>query len=207
MSDIRELFGKISSRYDVMNRIMAFGQDKFWRRKLVEKAELKRSARLLDVGTGTGAVGLEALRSESDVNVIAVDFTPQMIEVGRRGPWGGRIAWCLADAVHLPFPDATFDAVTSAYLVRNVIDVRQAFMEQVRVVRPGGRVVCLETSPQAFFAIQRLVLFYLNEVIPFLGMLVARHRPAYKYLADSTQAFVKPEELAGIMRNVGLRGI
>lgn len=204
---MRGLFGKISSRYDLMNRIMTLGQDKFWRRQVVEMAAVKGGGRLLDVGAGTGAIGREALRRKSDLQVTAVDFSPQMVEVGRHGPCGGRIVWCLADALHLPFPDATFDAVMSGYLVRNVIDVRRAFKEQIRVVKPGGRIVCLETSPQPFPVARLLVLFYLKVLIPLLGCLVARNRRAYRYLTDSTQAFLRPEQLASIMRSVGLRGI
>ena len=170
-------------------------------------ATVRAGGRLLDVGAGTGAIGREALRRKSGLQVTAVDVSPQMIEVGRHGSWGGKIAWCLADALHLPFPDATFDAVTSGYLVRNVIDVRRAFMEQVRVVKPGGRIVCLETSPQPFSVVRPLVLFYLKVLIPLLGCLVARNKRSYRYLTDSTQAFLRPEQLVSIMRSVGVRAI
>jgi demethylmenaquinone methyltransferase/2-methoxy-6-polyprenyl-1,4-benzoquinol methylase len=201
------LFGKISSRYDLMNTIITFGQDRLWRRQVVEMATVRAGGRLLDVGAGTGAIGREALRSTPGLQVTAVDFSPQMVEVGRRAPWGEKITWCLADALDLPFPDATFDAVTSGYLVRNVIDVRRAFMEQVRVAKPGGRIVCLETSPQPFSVVQPLVLFYLKVLIPLLGCLIARNRRAYRYLGDSTQAFLRPEQLASIMSSSGVKGV
>jgi demethylmenaquinone methyltransferase/2-methoxy-6-polyprenyl-1,4-benzoquinol methylase len=109
--------------------------------------------------------------------------------------------------LQLPFPDATFDAVTSGYLVRNVIDVHRAFEEQMRVVKPGGRVVCLETSPAPRNALRPLVLFHLKVVIPLLGYLIARNRAAYMYLPQSTQAFKTPDQLALIMESIGLKDV
>jgi demethylmenaquinone methyltransferase/2-methoxy-6-polyprenyl-1,4-benzoquinol methylase len=201
------MFGQISDRYDLMNRLMAFGQDRAWRRQAVWAAELPPAGFLLDVGTGTGDIALEALQENSALKVMAVDFCPQMMQVGRHRPGGLKIFWCQADALELPFPDAIFDAVTSGYLVRNVTDVHQALKEQMRVVKPGGRVVCLETSPANRNALRPLVLFYLKFVIPLLGHLIARNRAAYIYLPKSTQKFMTPDQLAVIMEGVGLKGV
>jgi len=201
------MFGQISDRYDLMNRFMALGQDRAWRRQAVSAAALPPGGLLLDVGSGTGDIALEALRSDSTLRVIAVDFSSQMMQVGRRRPGGRMIFWCHTDALQLPFPDATFDAVTSGYLVRNVIDVRRAFEEQMRVVKPGGRVVCLETSPARRNALLPLVLFHLKVVIPLLGCLIARNRAAYMYLPQSTQAFKTPDQLALIMEGTGLKDV
>jgi len=117
---------------------------------------------------------------------------------------GEGVRWCLADALDLPFPDATFDAAVSGYLVRNVTDIRRAFEEQMRVVKPGGRVVCLETSPPPRTIVLPLVRLYLKTVIPLLGYLLTGHRRPYRYLADSTQHFMKSSQLASIMRDVGI---
>ena len=201
---VRRMFGRISGRYDLMNRLMTFGQDRSWRRYVIRKAELPIGGRLLDVGTGTGDIALEALRRDQTLIVTALDFSLRMMQVGRRRPDGQRVHWCHADALKLPFPDAHFDAVTSGYLIRNVIDVRQAFAEQMRVVRPGGRVVCLDTSPVPGNALRPFVLFHLKVVIPLLGYLVTRNRAAYMYLPESTEAFMIPDQLASTMRSVGL---
>ena len=115
-----------------------------------------------------------------------------MMRVGRRRPGGDRIAWCAADALSLPFADASFDAVTSGYLLRNVADRAGAFREQARVVRPGGRVVCLDTSPPPPSPLRPLVRLYLRRVIPLLGRMVAGDRPAYAYLSASTEGFKPP---------------
>jgi demethylmenaquinone methyltransferase/2-methoxy-6-polyprenyl-1,4-benzoquinol methylase len=150
---------------------------------------------------------MEAQRQEPTLHVIAADFTFEMIQVGRRRPGGERLGWCGADALHLPFPDATFNAVTSGYLIRNVFDIRQAFEEQVRVIKPGGRVLCLETSPPPRSALRPFLFFYFKTIIPLLGSLVAGDRAAYTYLPDSTEAFITPENLASIMRVAGLQDV
>lgn len=204
---LRDMFGQISDRYNLINRLIALGQDRVWRRKAVHAAALPPGGLLLDVGSGTGDIALEALRIDATLRIIAVDFSAQMMRVGCRRPNGQRIFWCQTDALELPFPDATFDAVTSGYLVRNVIDVRRAFEEQIRVVKPGGRVVCLETSPPQRTALRPLVLFHFKVVIPLLGYLIARNRPAYRYLPQSTQAFMTPDQLAVIMKNIGLEEV
>ena len=204
---VREMFGQISSHYDLINRLITLGQDRYWRRQVVSKALLPLCGRLLDVGTGTGEIALEALRLDSSISVTALDFSFQMMMVGRRRPAGQKVFWCNADALQLPFPDATFDAVTSGYLVRNVIDVRQAFEEQMRVVRAGGRVVCLDTAPVPRNVLRLPVLFHLKTVIPLLGALLARNMAAYTYLSQSTQAFMTPEKLASTMRSAGLKDV
>jgi demethylmenaquinone methyltransferase / 2-methoxy-6-polyprenyl-1,4-benzoquinol methylase len=204
---VREMFGRISDRYDLMNRLITLGRDRSWRRYVVKKAALPRGGRLLDVGTGTGNISLEALRRDPTLSLTATDFSFRMMQVGRRRPTGQKVFWCHADALQLPFPDAFFDAVTSGYLIRNVIDPRRAFEEQMRVVKPGGRVVCLETSPVPRSELRPFVLFHLKVVIPLLGYLLTRNRDAYMYLPESTQAFMTPDQLASIMRNVGLKDV
>ena len=204
---VREMFGRISGRYDLMNRLITLGRDRSWRRYVVKKTALPRGGRLLDVGTGTGDIALGALRRDPTLSLTAMDFSFRMMQVGRRRPTGQSVLWCQADALNLPFPDAIFDGVTSGYLIRNVIDARQAFKEQMRVVRPGGRVVCLDTSPVPRSALRPFVLFHLKVVIPLLGYLLTRNRDAYIYLPESTQAFMTPDQLASIMRNVGLKDV
>jgi demethylmenaquinone methyltransferase/2-methoxy-6-polyprenyl-1,4-benzoquinol methylase len=201
------MFGKISARYDLINRLISLGRDRFWRRYAVKKAALPKGGQLLDVGTGTGDIALEALCRDPALRVTAVDFSLQMMMVGRRRPAGQKILWCNADALQLPFPDAMFDAVVSGYLVRNVTDVHQAFEEQIRVAKPGGKIVCLDTSPVPPTALRPFILFYLRVVIPLLGSVLARNRAAYMYLPSSTQAFMTPDQLASTMRNAGLQDV
>jgi len=204
---IRDMFGRISNHYDLINRLMTLGQDRYWRRHVVKKAALPMGGRLLDVGTGTGDIALEALRRDPGLRVAAVDFSLRMTDVGRGRPGGQRILSCCADALKLPFADATFDAVTSGYLIRNVIDPRRAFEEQIRVVKPGGRVVCLDTAPVPSKVLRIPLLFHLKIVLPLIGALIARNMAAYTYLCKSTQAFMTPEQLASTMRIAGLKDV
>ena len=206
-NDVRSMFDRIAGRYQLMNALMTFGRDRAWRRAVVLAAELPAGGRLLDLASGTGDIALEALRLVAGVRIAAADFSLEMMRVGRRRPGGERIAWCAADALSLPFADASFDAVTSGYLLRNVTDRVGAFREQARVVRPGGRVVCLDTSPPPASALQPLVRLYLRRIIPLLGRLIAGERSAYAYLTASTEEFKTPPELAAVMRDAGLVGV
>jgi len=204
---VQEMFDRIAGRYRLMNRLITFGQDRRWRREVVREAMLPPGGRLLDAASGTGDIAQEALRSTRGVQAVGTDFSLEMMKVGRRLPGGESILWCASDALELPFPDGTFDAVTSGYLLRNVSDPERAFREQCRVVRPGGRVVCLDTSPPPPSLLRPLILLHLRVVIPLLGRLVAGDRSAYAYLTSSTEAFKTPGELAGIMSQAGLRDI
>lgn len=198
------MFDRIARRYDLMNRLMTFGRDQSWRRYVVQQAALPRGGRLLDVATGTGDIMFEALKRDRSVLAVGADFARGMMTVGLRRTMGGCAAWTQSDALALPFSDASFDSVTSGYLMRNVIDVPGAFREQMRVIRPGGKVVCLDTSPPPRNLLRPFILIHLKYIIPMLGRLVSGNPDAYKYLPESTQAFKSPEELADIMRSVGL---
>jgi len=203
--NIRKMFKSISGRYDLLNTLITFGRDKSWRKCVVLEASLKQDALILDAGTGTGKILQEALRSCGSIKAFGADFTMEMMLAGKERE--SRISWCCADALNLPFPDAVFDAVTSGYLIRNVTDVRRAFMEQVRAVKPGGRVVCLETSPPPQNILRPFILLYLKFIIPMLGFLFAGNKNAYRYLTSSTESFKTPEDLSLIMRDAGLYDI
>jgi len=202
--DVQAMFDRIAGRYQFMNALMTFGRDRAWRRAVVLAAALPAGGRLLDLASGTGDIALEALRLDAGARVTAADFSLEMMRVGRRRPGGDRIAWCAADALSLPFADASFDAVTSGYLLRNVTDHVGVFRERARVVRPGGRVVCLDTSPPPASPLQPLVRLYLRRIIPLLGRLIAGEHSAYTYLSASTEGFKTPSELAAIMGEAGL---
>lgn len=201
---VRSMFSGISAHYVLMNRLITLGMDSYWRRRLVEAACFPRGALVLDVGSGTGDIPLEAAKVDGGFRIVAVDFTPEMISEGRKRKGAERILWCCADGSRLPFRDRAFDGVVSGYLLRNVEDLREAIREQVRVVKPEGRVAALDTSPPPSGLMQPLVLLYFRFVIPLLGQAIARKRAAYEYLARSTRAFMEPGKLAKIMEEEGL---
>lgn len=204
---VREMFARISRRYDLMNRIMTLGQDQRWRRMVVALCALPPGGRLLDVATGTGDIAFIARRLRPDVEVVGVDFTWEMMAVGRTKAGSPEVRFVQGDALALPFADNSFDAACSGFMMRNVVDIAQAFAEQRRVVRPGGRVVCLEITHPRFGPWRRLFHLYFFHVVPFIGGLVSGHRDAYTYLPHSTLPFPDADSLADIMRRVGLRNV
>ena len=204
---VEAMFNRIARRYDLMNRLMTFGRDQAWRRFVVKQAALTSGDCLLDVATGTGDIMFEALKQESSLRATGLDFAHEMMRVGQGRDYGDAVSWSRGDALALPFSDHTFDAVTSGYLMRNVIDVIGAFKEQLRVVRPGGRVVCLDTSPPPRNLLRPFIIIHLRFVIPLLGRLITGDASAYEYLPESTQAFKTPEELANLMRRAGLEDV
>lgn len=200
---VQGMFARIAPRYDLMNRLMTFGQDGRWRQALLRRAQLPPAGRLLDLGTGTGDIALAALNQPAQPQVVGGDFTLEMMRIGQQRPDGQRVRWAGTDALNLPFPDNTFDAVVSGYLLRNVADVRRAWAEQFRVLKPGGRVVCLDTTPPARNLLYPFIQLHLHVVIPTLGRLVAGHSEAYTYLPDSTENFLPADQLAERMRTAG----
>ncbi len=204
---VRSMFGRISSTYVLMNRLITFGMDAVWRRRLLETAAFPKGGLVLDVGSGTGDISLQAVRMDKKMRAVAVDFTPEMMREGRRREGAERILWCLGDACRLPFRDRAFDGVVSGYLLRNVGELREAIREQVRVVKWHGRVAALDTSPPPPGLLRPMILAYFRFAIPLLGQAIARDRVAYEYLPRSTKGFLEPGHLARIMEEEGLEDV
>jgi demethylmenaquinone methyltransferase/2-methoxy-6-polyprenyl-1,4-benzoquinol methylase len=204
---VRAMFASIAPRYDQMNRLMTLGQDGAWRREVVRRAALAAGHRVLDLGTGTGDIALEALRQAPEVLAVGADFTPEMMRVGRSRAGGARVRWVVADALHLPFARGIFEAVASGYLLRNVADLPQALGEQHRVLGTEGRVVCLDTTPPPRNVLRPFIRFHLHVMIPLVGRVITGSSAAYTYLPDSTEAFHSAEKVADRLRGVGFREV
>ena len=205
--DVRRMFTRIAGRYDLLNRLMTLGQDRRWRRQTIAKLRLNPHDRLLDIGAGTGDLVIEALRQDRTLNVIAADFTPAMIRQGQSREVTPHVRWVVADAQALPFASKTFDAVVCGFLLRNVEDVDQALREQVRILRSGGRVASLDTTPPKNGIIRPLIQLYYRWVIPFLGRCIARDEYAYRYLPESSQSFLPAPLLAHKFISNGFSGV
>ncbi len=204
---VQNMFARIAGKYDLMNRLMTMGQDIGWRKTVVALAALPAGGRLLDLGTGTGDIAAEALHTTPSILPVGGDFTLEMMQVGRADPVRKPIRFTGSDALNLPFPDNSFDAVTSGYLMRNVVDVNRAWREQYRVLRPGGRVVCLDTTPPPHNLLYPFINFHLHIVIPTLGRLIAGASDAYTYLPDSTENFLPADKLAERMTQAGFKNV
>ncbi len=202
---VQAMFSRIAYRYDLMNRLMTFGQDRYWRAEVIRRAALPTGGRLLDLGTGTGDLAIDALRLPG-VSAVAGDFTLEMMLVGHRRLQARRQhepAWSGADALHLPFREQVFDAVVSGFLMRNVSDVERALREQRRVLRPGGRVVILDTTRPKPNLLTPVINIHMHRVIPALGKLLTGEGEAYTYLPDSTENFLSAEQLAARLQAAG----
>lgn len=208
---VREMFTRIAQRYDLMNSLMTFGRHQAWRRVAARMAEPQPGSLALDVATGTGDLALALLAETSVHCVIGVDFSEGMLRVGqeklRRKDSGGRVRLVVGDALCLPFPDKTFACVTSAFLLRNLVDLTQGIAEMRRVTQAGGRVVALEITEPALPGWRHLFGWYFHRLVPWLGALVSGDREAYTYLPQSVERFVTPEELGRLMEGVGLRAV
>ncbi|MGE5221181.1 MAG: ubiquinone/menaquinone biosynthesis methyltransferase [Omnitrophica WOR_2 bacterium] len=201
---IKDMFSRIAPHYDRMNRLMTAGQDARWRREVIRLAALPQQGRLLDLGAGTGDLAREALRQNPDCQPVAVDFSMEMMKIGYSKSRLSRITWAAGDVQRLPFLDGYFDAIFSGFLLRNVKDIRIALQEQVRVLKPGGRVVVLDTTPPPNTLFAPFIKLHLHVGIPLLGRLVARQPEAYRYLPASTESFLDAAQLAARMVNAGL---
>lgn len=209
-ADVREMFGRIVGRYDVMNRLMTGGRDRAWRGLAVREALFgypRGTARVIDVATGTGDLAL-ALVAAGAGEVVGVDFAEPMLEVAAAKALSkravGSVTWITADAMNLPFADGAFDACTVAFGLRNMPDYQQAIVEMTRIIRPGGRFVCLEMTPLHAPLIGSLFGWYFERVVPFVGGLLSGDSEAYRYLPTSVAAFPNGATLASMMERAGL---
>ncbi len=202
---VQDLFTRIASRYDLMNRLMTGGQDQRWRKEVIRRAGLHPRASLLDLGAGTGDLARTALALQPTARITAADFTLEMMRAGRKP--GEALGWANADALSLPFPAETYEAVVSGFLMRNVIDRLAALREQYRVLKPKGRIVILDTTRPKRNLLSPFIWLHMHIVIPFLGTLLSGQRDAYTYLPDSTEAFLSAEELANQMTSAGFKRI
>jgi demethylmenaquinone methyltransferase/2-methoxy-6-polyprenyl-1,4-benzoquinol methylase len=206
---VNRMFAQIAPTYDVVNRLMTFGLDQGWRKVVVREAAPPLGGKALDVATGTGDIALAlAPKVGPTGEVIASDFCLEMMLPGpakaAKAGVGSWVRWVAADALQLPFPDNSFDCVTTGFAMRNVVNIEQAFRDMMRVVKPGGRVVCLEVARPKFALVRWGHQLYFNKIVPLLGRLISRHKEAYTYLPASAEKFPPPEELKSIMERAGL---
>lgn len=204
---VERMFDSISPKYDLLNRVFSLGIDQGWRRKVMRLVSQEPVERLLDVATGTADLAI--LASKNVKNVIGVDISEGMLEHGRtkvtKKGLQDRVLLQRADSVDLPFPDASFDAVTVAFGVRNFEQLEKGIGEMRRVLKPNGRLFVLEFSKPTHAPMKQLFRFYFHRVMPFFGKLVSKDKAAYTYLPKSVDAFPEGADFVRIMEGVGLR--
>lgn len=205
---VRTMFTRIARRYDLMNALMTFGRHQAWRRVAGRATIAAPEGRVLDLATGTADLALAIVEASPHRRVVGADFSLGMLAEARRklrARGVAHVALVGADALALPFADATFACVASAFLLRNLADLEQGLREMRRVTRPGGRVVALEIVRPTLPGFAPLFALYFHRLVPALGAAVAGDRAAYRYLPDSVARFATPDELVALMRQAGLR--
>ena len=204
---VRDVFDSVASRYDLMNDLMSLGVHRLWKAAMMDWLAPRSGMRLLDVGGGTGDIAL-LFRERGGGAVTVVDINAEMLKVGRdkamdKGIIGG-IEWIEGDAEDLPVADASADIYTTAFCLRNVTHIDRALNEARRVLKPGGRFMCLEFSQVSLPGLEKLYETYSFKVLPFLGKKVAGDREAYQYLAESIRRFPAQEPFAKMIAEAGL---
>ena len=202
--EVQVMFDRVAPRYDLMNLLISAFQEPRWRRRLVTRSGLRPGGSALDVASGTGKVAFDLWRrTQPGGRVQGVDLSPGMTAVARERYAGhDGLDYAVGDALSLPTADASFDAATIAFGMRNLPDYRRGFAEMARSVRPGGRVLCLEIArPRS--RLSRFMRWWFDRIVPVIGK-VAGQGDAYSYLVKSVQAYPSPERIAEIMVEVGL---
>ena len=214
---VRALFDSVAPRYDLMNDLMSAGIHRWWKSEMVALLRPRAGQRLLDVAGGTGDIALRALPRLSPQGegtgggAIVCDASHAMLAIGRaraldQGILGG-IEWVSADAERLPVADRSVDLYTIGFGLRNVTRIDVALAEARRVLKPGGRFLCLEFTPEISPLLQPLYDLYSFEFVPLLGGIVAGDRDAYRYLVESIRRFPRQGELAEMIARAGLEQV
>jgi len=208
---VQRMFDRIAWRYDLLNRVISFRLDSRWRKKAVSAVVKSGHERILDLGTGTGDLTFAAAKSvRGQGKVIGLDFSFKMIQLARakqQSEGNPRADFLQASALLPPFRDDVFDGVMTAFVLRNVSDLRLFFVQSFRLLKPGGRLVSLDMfpPPKGIFALIYSLYFY--RLMPWIGGFLANDRQAYQYLSDSVRQFVPPEIISEMLEQCGFENV
>lgn len=203
---VEQMFDTISTNYDGLNRVISFGIDVKWRKKVVKMVTETNPESVLDIATGTGDLAISMAKTGAK-EIIGLDLSEGMLAVGRKKieeeKLSGRIEMIQGDSEALPFEDNRFDAITVAFGVRNFENLEKGLSEILRVLKPGGIFVILETSVPTKFPFKQGYLLYSKFMLPLIGKIFSKDKVAYSYLSESAAAFPYGEELNNILRKTG----
>ncbi len=203
---VAQMFDTISENYDGLNRVISFGIDVKWRKKVLKLVSDKNPKTVLDIATGTGDLALLMTKTSAE-KIIGLDISAGMLEVGRKKieakNLSSKIEMLLADSENMPFENNTFDAITVAFGVRNFETLEKGLSEILRVLKPNGIFVILETSVPEKTPFKQGYQFYSKNILPLIGKLFSKDNSAYQYLSDSASVFPYGEALNNILRKIG----
>jgi demethylmenaquinone methyltransferase/2-methoxy-6-polyprenyl-1,4-benzoquinol methylase len=204
---IANMFDAIAPRYDLLNHVLSAGMDRGWRNRAIDALSLPENARVLDVCTGTGDLALAAVAQRQGVTVIGVDFAAEMLRLGlakvRTASLQRQIRLVRGDAARIPVGDATCDAATIGFGIRNVAEPERALAEIARILKPAGRLAILEFGQPRIPGIRTLYTWYFRYLLPLVGRVISKHESAYSYLPASVGTFPPPFEFAKTLAATG----
>ncbi|WP_299778222.1 bifunctional demethylmenaquinone methyltransferase/2-methoxy-6-polyprenyl-1,4-benzoquinol methylase UbiE [uncultured Formosa sp.] len=207
---VTKMFDNISGTYDDLNRVISFGIDIKWRKKVVELVKNTNPDSILDIATGTGDLAINLAETDAE-KIIGLDISPGMLDVGKQKikakKLEGTIEMILGDSENMPFENDTFDAITVAFGVRNFETLEKGLAEILRVLKPNGIFVILETSVPAKTPFKQGYKLYTNNIMPIIGKLFSKDKSAYKYLSDSAAVFPHGEALNNILKKIGFTNV
>jgi demethylmenaquinone methyltransferase / 2-methoxy-6-polyprenyl-1,4-benzoquinol methylase len=207
---VAHMFNNISRRYDLLNHLLSFGVDIYWRKQAIKLLKKANPKTILDIATGTGDFAIEALACKPE-KIIGVDISEGMLEIGKekikKQGLQDKIHLQYGDSEKLPFPENNFDAIIVSYGVRNFENLEKGLSEMHRVLNPGGTVMIVEFSKPTKFPFKQLYNFYFNYILPFIGRLISKDRSAYKYLPESVNAFPDGKRFLEYMTKSGFKNV
>lgn len=207
---VTQMFDTISNEYDGLNRVISFGIDIKWRQRVVDLVKAKQPNNVLDIATGTGDLAINLAQTDAE-KIVGLDISDGMLEVGRKKisakKLDSKIEMVVGDSENLPFEDHSFDAITVAFGVRNFGHLDKGLSEILRVLRPNGLFVILETSVPSKTPYRQGYRFYSKRILPLIGRLFSKDRMAYSYLSESASVFPYGEKLNNILRNIGFTNV
>jgi demethylmenaquinone methyltransferase / 2-methoxy-6-polyprenyl-1,4-benzoquinol methylase len=205
---VKSKFSVIAKRYDLFNDLITQGMHRFWKNFLVEKARLKSSDNALDICCGTGDITQRLKASVGDDgDVIGLDFSSGMLKVAKNRNLASTIYFVKADAMNLPFQDRSMDVVTVGFGLRNLIDISKCLSEVIRVLKPGGRFLCLDMGKVKIPILKFLFKFYFFKIVPIVGKLMYPREDLFDYFPASSVAYPSQEKLAGMLVNIGFEEV
>ncbi len=209
---VRDIFSGIAKKYEQFNAVSSFGAYKVWLAGMMKQAPINAGDDVLDIAGGTGDVSFSVAQAKRPAHIQCTDLVPEMLDVARMhydegAAVGVPVDFEVVDAHNIPYADASYDVITMAYGIRNMPDRERALSEMLRVLKPGGALVCLEFSTPPNRLWNALYAFYLKHLIPFWGGLITGDRDGFVYLAQSIKAFPNQQGLASLMETAGFEGV
>lgn len=208
---VHAVFESIAPKYDMMNDLLSFRRHKAWRRFTMRKINVQPGQSSLDLCCGTCDWTISLAKASVNGKTVGLDFSPSMLEVGQakvnKHGLGDQITLIQGNAMELPFEDNTFDYITIGFGLRNIPDIVKTIKEMKRVVKPGGKIVCLELSKPTWQPFKGIYYFYFQKVLPLLGKWFVKRYEQYRWLPESLATFPDLQELAELFRTQGLRNV